>query len=55
MEDVVADGVDAAIVKHAVEPECEPELAGLMKDIEYGPKAKKDLQYIKDNGWNEFP
>ncbi|MDK8807014.1 formate--tetrahydrofolate ligase [Corynebacterium striatum] len=23
--------------------------------IEYGPKAKKDLQYIKDNGWNEFP
>ncbi|TQE43128.1 formate--tetrahydrofolate ligase [Corynebacterium phoceense] len=23
--------------------------------VEYGPKAKKDLQYIKDNGWEEFP
>ncbi|WP_293771406.1 formate--tetrahydrofolate ligase [uncultured Corynebacterium sp.] len=23
--------------------------------IEYGPKAKKDLQYIKDNGWDQFP
>lgn len=31
IEDVIADGVDAAIEKHAVEPEGQPELAGLIK------------------------
>ncbi|HCD3685267.1 TPA: enoyl-CoA hydratase/isomerase family protein [Corynebacterium striatum] len=34
IEDVIADGVDAAIEKHAVEPEGQPELAGLIQDID---------------------
>lgn len=43
-----AEGVEKSIEKIATE-------VYRATSIEYGPKAKKDLQYIKDNGWDNFP
>lgn len=43
-----AEGVEKPIEKIATE-------VYRATSIEYGPKAKKDLQYIKDNGWDNFP
>lgn len=43
-----AEGVEKSIEKIATE-------VYRATSIEYGPKAKKDLQYIKDNGWDTFP
>ncbi|AMO87856.1 formate--tetrahydrofolate ligase [Corynebacterium simulans] len=43
-----AEGVEKSIEKIATE-------VYRATSIEYDPKAKKDLQYIKDNGWDNFP
>ena len=43
-----AEGVEASIEKIAKE-------IYRAAHIEYGPKARKDLRYIKDNGWDTMP